>query len=164
MSTDKPDKCQCGSVIGWSRENPARCSNCGGKLSFDGTKPVERAAPDVHSCYEGHDCTPASPREWEEIHLGQDIVLVDAQFFPLINLRFCTTAENGRNSKKRKDSKNKYKGVGYLNHNGKWQARIRVDGKELYLGQFETEIEAAYAYDRASMEHHGKFGRRNFSS
>ena len=43
-----------------------------------------------------------------------------------------------------------------------WEVFIRSKGKQIYIGRFKNEIEAAYAYDLASLEHHGEHGRRNF--
>lgn len=51
---------------------------------------------------------------------------------------------------------------------GKWRASIslaRADGtgsRQLYLGTFETALEAALAYDRAAREHFGEFAACNF--
>jgi len=78
------------------------------------------------------------------------------------NLRLCTNSQNQHNARKRKNSKSKFKGVNQLSHNGKWQARIKHKGVEYYLGQFETDVEAAKAYDEGSRKYHGEFGRRNF--
>lgn len=76
------------------------------------------------------------------------------------NLRFVTTRQNNLNSKNKSNSKSKFKGVGWSGN--RWQVSIRHGGKQLYLGRYKCEIEAAYAYDIASLKYHGEFGRRNF--
>lgn len=78
----------------------------------------------------------------------------------LENLRLCSEVENSTNARKRSDSKSTYRGVGFLR--GKWIAKIKSKGKDMHLGTFATEIEAARAYDEASRRFHGEFGRRNF--
>lgn len=80
------------------------------------------------------------------------------------NLRICSNAENGRNHngqpKQRKYSQ--YKGVKKNTQaNNSWSARITVNRKEIYLGSFKTEEDAAKAYNIASKKYHGKFGRKN---
>jgi hypothetical protein len=82
----------------------------------------------------------------------------------LDNLRLCTVAENNRNNKNSriKTRKSLYKGVYFRLSEERWTASIGVDGKTVHLGMFETEIEAAKAYDVASEKYHGKYGRRNF--
>jgi hypothetical protein len=60
----------------------------------------------------------------------------------------------------------KYKGVTYFKNTKRkkrWFARIRIDYKEISLGYFATELEAAQAYDEASLKYHGEYGLRNFA-
>lgn len=63
-----------------------------------------------------------------------------------VNLRQATAAENARNSRKNKKSASRYKGV-VLRPNGKYRARIRVDGKLKSLGDYYSETAAAIAYN-----------------
>lgn len=59
----------------------------------------------------------------------------------------------------RPKSKRRYKGMtfGY----GKWQAKIRVDGKVISLGAYATEVEAARAYNEAAKRLHCEFAWLN---
>lgn len=74
------------------------------------------------------------------------------------NLRVCTRSQNQHNSIS-KGGKSKYKGV-YL-FNGKWGARIMSNYNNTFLGCFNSEIEAAEAYNRAAIKYHGEFARLN---
>lgn len=49
----------------------------------------------------------------------------------------------------------KYKGVGYKKSSGKWQVVIKKDGKSHWCGEYDSEEEAADAYDRAAIELYG---------
>lgn len=85
----------------------------------------------------------------------------------LSNLRYANASDNNRNRKPnaiRKDQA-KYKGV-YKNHNcGTYYSRISFKEagkmKNLYLGSFASEEDAARAYDAAATRIHGEFARLN---
>ncbi|CAL5224694.1 g7420 [Coccomyxa viridis] len=53
-----------------------------------------------------------------------------------------------------------YRGVSH--HSGKWQARIYYSGKKAHLGLYQTEEEAAHAYDRAAIAKDGRKALVNF--
>ncbi len=79
------------------------------------------------------------------------------------NLRLATRAENIHNRRKRSTKTiSRYTGVHLDKETGRWVARIQYQGKRIWLGSFESEIEAARAYDRAALKYHGEFARLNF--
>ena len=81
----------------------------------------------------------------------------------MANLRLATRAENNRHRRKRrKETVSQYTGVHLDRETGRWVARIWYQGKRIWLGSFESEIEAARAYDRAALKYHGEFAHLNF--
>ncbi len=76
------------------------------------------------------------------------------------NMRTCTNAENRRNRRKANGVASKYKGI-YAIKSGKWAARICLNYKQMFLGYFNTEIEAAKAYNEAALKYHGEFANLN---
>lgn len=76
------------------------------------------------------------------------------------NLRAASQAENARHSR-RNTSATGMKGVTSARRTGKFEARIRHDGKQRHLGTFETAGAAARAYDDAARELHGRFSITN---
>lgn len=74
------------------------------------------------------------------------------------NLRRATKAENAINSKLRKGNKSGLRGVHFDKARGKWAARLSYR----HLGRFDDPLEAARAYDRAALKHHGEFARLDF--
>jgi len=75
------------------------------------------------------------------------------------NMRNCTFAENRRNRCAWGFSK--YLGVTKIKKN-KYIARIRTNGKLIHLGCFDSEKDAAYAYDLMANELFGQFANLNF--
>ena len=80
------------------------------------------------------------------------------------NLRIATHGQNSANriaDRRRSGKTSQYKGVHFDKSRGKWAGHIHVNGKSRALGRFNTEIEAAAAYDRAAVEAWGRFARLN---
>ena len=77
------------------------------------------------------------------------------------NLRLADCCQNGYNSKSRKNSASKYKGVSRMRN--RWRAYINKGGSQIHLGVFGTELEAAKAYDAASMVLHEEFSNVNIT-
>ena len=79
------------------------------------------------------------------------------------NIRLCTSLQNNRNRKKHPNttSTSIYKGVHWYKAYNKWQCRIRTGLKQKHLGYFNSEVEAAVAYNQAALKYHGEFARLN---
>ncbi len=75
-----------------------------------------------------------------------------------LNLREATRSQNSANSKLYKNNTNGVKGV-FRQKNGKFTARIRVNGKLKSLGTCDDIGDAAAAYKSAADENFGKFAR-----
>lgn len=76
------------------------------------------------------------------------------------NLRVCKNYQNMWNQG---PYKGKYKGVCFHINRNKWISSISVHSKRIHLGSFDTEVEAARAYDEGSRKYHGEFGYLNFT-
>jgi hypothetical protein len=78
------------------------------------------------------------------------------------NLRGATRAQNGHNMGLVATNTSGYIGVSWHKAGRKWETRIKTDGVQLFLGLYDTAIEAAYAHDAAAIALHGEFARLNF--
>lgn len=79
----------------------------------------------------------------------------------LSNLRLVTQAQNMLNRDKNVNNKSGYKGVSFHYHNNLYRARLKVNGKDIFLKYFRTAKEAAKAYNEAAIKYHGEFARLN---
>lgn len=83
-----------------------------------------------------------------------------------INLRICTHRQNIMN--KCAVGRSKYKGVWFNSSTVKGKkyeyirALLRINGIRYHIGNFQTEIEAARAYDQKAREICGDFANLNF--
>lgn len=81
------------------------------------------------------------------------------------NLRIVTKSQNQANQIRINEKpgfvkSSIYKGVQKSTPNS-FRVRIRVDSKEIYLGSFKCEIEAAKAYNEAARNHFGEYALLN---
>ena len=84
----------------------------------------------------------------------------------LENLRLCDKSKNAMNSEKiletiKGKSSSIYKGVYWAKDRNKWRATIKVSGKNIHIGSFDNEIEAAKAYNDYAIKHFGEFAFLN---
>lgn len=78
------------------------------------------------------------------------------------NMRLCTNAENRRNTRKTR-GRSRFKGVCPCRTNSRriWEAYIWHNNRKIGLGNYETEEEAARAYNAAALQYHGEFAHLN---
>lgn len=77
------------------------------------------------------------------------------------NLRSATSSQNSFNKSKGGNSLYVFKGV-RRTHSGRWSARIMQDYIEYWIGIFDTEVEAAKAYDKEAVRRFGEYAKCNF--
>lgn len=79
------------------------------------------------------------------------------------NLRYATWQQNNRNrSSLTRTKTSQFRGVCWHIRQKVWLAGIRISGKQLHLGRFQIEEDAARAYDSAARLYFGEFCRPNF--
>lgn len=73
------------------------------------------------------------------------------------NLRAVSHSQNLQNSKKQ--NRVMFKGAKYHKRDKRWRSSIRVNGKSIWLGSFNTAKEAHKAYCEAAKKYFGEFAR-----
>jgi hypothetical protein len=76
------------------------------------------------------------------------------------NLRPCTRQQNCCNYPT-KNHTSKFKGVHHHARNNSWISQIKVKGKNIHIGSFRREEEAARAYNQKATEMNGEFAYLN---
>jgi ribosomal protein L16/L10AE len=77
------------------------------------------------------------------------------------NLRICSHKENIRAQQPQRRGTSKYRGVCWKTAREKWEAQIKVDGDNKYLGRYKDEEQAAKAYNKAAKKHFGEYAYLN---
>lgn len=73
------------------------------------------------------------------------------------NIREATHQENSRNRRMLKSNTSGIKGVCWSKAAQKWQANIKVNGKQFFLGVFDSLEDAAESVKAKRIEMHGQF-------
>ena len=76
------------------------------------------------------------------------------------NLREATSVQNQWNTGSY-GGRSKYKGVNYQKDKNKWRARYKDHGQRFHIGYYDTEVEAAIAYDKVVEHLHGEYQVKN---
>lgn len=95
-----------------------------------------------------------SPAQYEVDH-----IYGDPSNNKFSNLRAATNSQNQANRKLSSTNKSGFKGVFWRENRRKWVASIKVGGKSIHLGHFDTAQEARAVYSSAAMIHFGEFAR-----
>lgn len=75
----------------------------------------------------------------------------------LSNLREASCSKNAQNKTLQANNTSGIKGVSFDKPSGKWEARLKIDGKRIRLGYFVELSDAEHAIRAAREKHHGEF-------
>lgn len=76
------------------------------------------------------------------------------------NLRVATLSQNGKNKSFFKNNTSGYKGVSFCKSRNSFEAKIKSDGKSIFLGRYISAEKAHEAYQKASNRLHGEYARK----
>lgn len=75
------------------------------------------------------------------------------------NIRHATKSQNAANSRLSNVNSTGFKGVSFCRSTNRYRADIRVDGKSINLGRFDSPETAHAAYVSAAVQHFGEYAR-----
>lgn len=75
------------------------------------------------------------------------------------NLRWVTVSENGMNSKLPCTNTTGYRGVSFYKSDNKYVACIYLNNQRIYIGSYNTALEASEAYETKAKELFGEYKR-----
>jgi hypothetical protein len=73
------------------------------------------------------------------------------------NLRVATNSQNLCNRGLQRNNTSGVRGVSFYKATGKYRGRVKIMGKEIHLGSFDTAVEASKVVEAARIEHMGEF-------
>lgn len=77
------------------------------------------------------------------------------------NCRWASKRTQAINTRMDKRNKSGFRGVRFHSQHKLWQAQVRSRGKAFHLGSFGSSQEAAHAYNKAAISHHGQHAMLN---
>ena len=77
------------------------------------------------------------------------------------NLRVCTRSQNQANRIFSCKKTSKYKGVSFDSQLNKWKVSIKVNGKKIHGGYFDSEDLAGNVYNKLDLRYFGEFALLN---
>lgn len=80
------------------------------------------------------------------------------------NLRLASNSQNQANRRNHSKNTSGYRGVTFSKSTNKWQAAIKVAGKNIHLGVFETPELAGIAYKQAADMYFGEFAEHKVAA
>lgn len=95
--------------------------------------------------------------EWPSVSI--DHIDTDKSNNAMDNLRLATQMQNSCNKNVQANNTSGFKGVYFNARDGRYQARIRHDGKTYSLGYFKDAESAGNAYNESAPKIHGEFAR-----
>jgi hypothetical protein len=76
-------------------------------------------------------------------------------------LRLASKLQNSHNRNGRRNTSSVYKGVCLIKTTSRWRASIRINKEFKHIGVYNTQEEAALAYNQIASLHFGEFARLN---
>lgn len=97
-----------------------------------------------------------TPEDMEVDHIDRDILNNRKS-----NIRNVSSSQNKMNRQHQTRGRSQYKGVYWHGQRNRWAVQIKANGTRIHVGLFDSEIDAAIAYNDAALEYFGEFAYIN---